>query len=424
MGKGANYLTDSEIRALEPRERGYARSVYRNLRIWVEPESKGGGKSFEHCYRFPPKKYMQYYRIGVYGKGQGQLSLKQAIEAQRQLFTWMDSNPNKNPKERKRELKIEKLSNTELPTFELLIDDFLKNCGNRESTIKDNRRKFNQVLNYIPANTKLKNLQYDSNFEGKSGRQRVMEVIEHWEKANRQSHAKKLLSVMRTAFDYAIEKKGWMPRGSNPATSSRFVAVKYKEESHPAITDWKKLPALFDCFEKNPANADEVVINALKCCFLTGLRVGSLVAMRWDYIDDKNDWIHMPAEIMKGDVDFDIPITAPLKSVLERMSNYPSEYVFWSFRGRKTEYLNPSALNQSLKRMGYGGIHTAHGTRSTIQTCGQEILGFERELIQRCLAHKVGTKLSRRYDKAQFFEDRKKFLTAWGEALLENGLKV
>ena len=74
--------------------------------------------------------------------------------------------------------------------------------------------------------------------------------------------------------------------------------------------------------------------------------------------------------------------------------------------------------------MGYGGIHTAHGTRSTIQTCGQEVLGFERELIQRCLAHKVGTKLSRRYDKAQFFEDRKKFLTAWGEALLENGLKV
>ena len=86
---------------------------------------------------------------------------------------------------------------------------------------------------------------------------------------------------------------------------------------------------------------------------------------------------------MKGDVDFDIPITAPLKSVLERMFNYPSEYVFWSFRGRKTDYLNPSALNQALKRMGYGGIHTAHGTRSTIQTCGQEVLGFERELIQR-----------------------------------------
>ena len=105
MGKGANYLTDSEVKALKPGKSGYSRAVYRNLRLWVEPENKGGGKSFEVGFRFPPKKYMQYYRIGVYGRGQGQFSLKQAIQAQRDLYVWMDENPKHHPKERKKEFK-------------------------------------------------------------------------------------------------------------------------------------------------------------------------------------------------------------------------------------------------------------------------------------------------------------------------------
>ena len=425
VGKYAKYLTDSDIRDLKPGEKKYRKSVFRNLRIEVESQQRSGTKSFKVEYYFPPKAYTQFYTIGVYGKGQGQFTLKQAKEEQIKLYAWMEENPLKNPKERKKELKIEKLTSDDGHTFGELIENYLSNSGNKESTIKDKRNKFIQIYEFIPKKTKIRLLQYNSKFEGRNGRERIMEIITSTEKRGKKSHAKKLMGVMRDAFNYAIHR-GWMDKGQNPAENigRSFIAIGHKEKHHPAITDWKELPELFDCFENNPGNADAVVISALKCCFLTGLRVGSLVAMRWDYVNREDGWIDMPAEVMKGGIDFEVPLTQPLLDVIEKLKDYPSEYVFWSFRGRKTPYLNPSALNNALKNMGYGGKHTAHGTRTTIQTCGQEVLGCEGELIERCLAHKIGDKVRQAYDRAKFLDERKKFLTTWGDALLAHGLKV
>ena len=429
MGKVAKYLTDSEVRGLDPAAKGYARSVFRNLRVWVEPEGKGGGKSFEVAYRFPPSPYMQYYRIGVYGKGHGQFTLKQAIQAQRDLYAWMDENPNRNPKERKKELKIEKIiTNEEGHTFGELVEDYLNNCGKRQSTLKDDKRKFKQIFNYIPENTKLSRLRFTTKFEGRTGRERVMEVIEPWKKRGKTEHAKKLLGLLRVVFDWLIDKgwEGWKEE-DNPARTirSKWVSIgEKKTEGHKAITDWKELSELLEDISKNPKNADEVVISALKCIFLTGMRVGDLVLMKWDYVNEEDGVIYMPAEAMKGGEDFKVPITPPLMDELEKLKDLPSDYVFWSFRGRTTEYLNPSSINNALKNMDYGGKHTAQGTRKTMLTCGQDVLGFDGELIDRCLAHKQGNKVSQAYDDAELLEKRKEFLLAWGDALLANGLKI
>ena len=72
--------------------------------------------------------------------------------------------------------------------------------------------------------------------------------------------------------------------------------------------------------------------------------------------------------------------------------------------------------------MGYKGIQTAHGLRRTALIAGQDVLGFSAETIQRQLSHAIGDKVRQAYDRAQFMKERKKFMIAWCDALVEQGL--
>ena len=64
--------------------------------------------------------------------------------------------------------------------------------------------------------------------------------------------------------------------------------------------DWDELPVFFNAFEENEPNANEIVRSATKLLFLTALRVGSLVGMRFDEVDYENGLINVPAKRMKS----------------------------------------------------------------------------------------------------------------------------
>ena len=93
-------------------------------------------------------------------------------------------------------------------------------------------------------------------------------------------------------------------------------------------------------------------------------------------------------------------------------------------RSRSTPYLNPYSINQHFIRMGYKGVQTAHGLRRTALTAGQDVLGFSAELIQRQLSHAIGDKVRQSYDDSTLLDERRKFMIAWCDALLAQGMKV
>ena len=93
----------------------------------------------------------------------------------------------------------------------------------------------------------------------------------------------------------------------------------------------------------------------------------------------------------------------------------------WS---RGTPYINPASINQHFIRMGYKGIQTAHGLRRTALTAGQDVLGFSAETIQRQMAHAIGDRVRQAYDDSALLDKRRKFMVAWSDALLSQGLKV
>ena len=124
------------------------------------------------------------------------------------------------------------------------------------------------------------------------------------------------------------------------------------------------------------------------------------------------------------DEDALVPITNQIKDLFEdlRRVNGDQEYVFYSPRGRTKSHINPVVINTYLIRIGYKGLLTAHGIRAIPLTMGQEVLGFDSDIIQRQLAHAIGDKIRQAYDRSQFWEERKKFMIAWCDALTAEGL--
>jgi len=230
--------------------------------------------------------------------------------------------------------------------------------------------------------------------------------------------------VMRQVFDYAIDRS-WLEH-PNPALSSRFTKSKHIPTGNPCLS-WNELPKLLNDLNTNRGKGSPVVIAAIKFDILTFVRVGSLVPMRWDELDYEEDLWTIPANRMKNAKEHLVPLTEPIKRLLDylRQFNGEEDYVFWSPRGRARPYIDESALNQHLKvRLGYGGKQTAHGFRKLPATAGQDVLKFPYEVISRQMAHAVGDKVRRAYDKSQLLEERRTFMDAWCDALVSHGLEV
>jgi integrase len=166
-------------------------------------------------------------------------------------------------------------------------------------------------------------------------------------------HADKVLMVLRQVFDHAIDQ-GWMARDQNPALGTKGTKSKHKPTPHPTLR-WEQLPEFFQALEQNQANGSYITICAVKVLFMTFLRVGSMAPMRWSEVDyEQNLWV-IPADRMKSGKQHLVPLTDPLKEVLESIKRVSGEgdYVFPSPGNTKTAHLNPYSINQHFIRMGY-----------------------------------------------------------------------
>jgi integrase len=283
---------------------------------------------------------------------------------------------------------------------------------------------WNQVLPVLGGATPVEHFSWDHKHPGgKNGRQVVMDLKADIER-RAPVHADKVLMVLRQVFDHAIDQ-GWMARDQNPALGTKGSKSKHKPTPHPTLR-WEQLPAFFQALEQNQANGSHITICAVKVLFMTFLRVGSMTPMRWSELDYDQDLWTIPAERMKSGKEHIVPLTDPLKELLESLRKIygDDEFVFPSPRSRGEGHLNPYSINQHFIRMGYKSVLRAHGIRAIPLTAGQEVLGFSAEVIQRQMAHAIGDKIRQAYDRSQMLEERRRFMIAWCDALLAQGLTV
>jgi integrase len=419
-------LSDSQVRALKAGERRQSKSVGDSLILVIESIARGGGKSFEGRMRFPPGRQGKQVpvRIGPYGKGLGKWTLKEAREEWDRIRAW-SKQTGLDPRDLKRQEQKASIQQHAGPTLEQAAESFLNRSDTRERTKAGYRNMlWNQVLPVLGGGTPVEHFSWDHKHPGgKNGRQVVMDLKSDIER-RAPVHADKVLMVLRQVFDHAIDQ-GWMAREQNPALGTKGAKSKHKPTPHPTLR-WEQLPEFFQALEQNQANGSHITICAVKVLFMTFLRVGSMTPMRWSELDyDQDLWI-IPAERMKSGKEHVVPLTDPLKELLESLRKIygDEEVVFPSPRSRGEAHLNPYSINQHFIRMGYKSVLRAHGIRSIPLTAGQEVLGFSAEVIQRQMAHAVGDKIRQAYDRSQMLEERRRFMVAWCDALLAQGLKV
>ena len=113
---------------------------------------------------------------------------------------------------------------------------------------------------------------------------------------------------------------------------------------------------------------------------------------------------------MKAGREHRVPLSAGALAVLEGLDKR-SDYVFPDDRGGR---LPAWALDQILRRLGRNGI-TVHGNRAAFRTWAAERTSYPREIIEQCLAHRVGDAVEQAYQRSDQLEKRHRLMTEWSE---------
>lgn len=80
--------------------------------------------------------------------------------------------------------------------------------------------------------------------------------------------------------------------------------------------------------------------------------------------------------------------------------------------------MSDGTINAALRTIGYSGHEmTGHGFRATGRTLIRERLGYDKEVVERHLAHGSDEELGDAYDRAQFFDQRRQMSQDWADYL-------
>jgi hypothetical protein len=217
-------FSDSQVRSFTATEKRQKQSCGDSLFLVVEPISKGGGKSFVGRMRFPPgrKSPVVDVRIGVYGKGVGKWSLKEARDEWNLIRVWSKEH-GKDPRERKREQKALLVQKTKSPTLEQACESFLSDWTSANDRGKREYRNllWNQVLPEFGAKTPVEHFSWEYRHSaGKTTRELMTEYLRRVF-AKAPSSAKKQQMVLKGVFENAVDR-GWITDGQNLLLRSVF----------------------------------------------------------------------------------------------------------------------------------------------------------------------------------------------------------
>lgn len=185
---------------------------------------------------------------------------------------------------------------------------------------------------------------------------------------------------------------------------------------HASITEPKQVGELMRAI--NSYSGAFITAIALKLSPLLFVRPGELRQAEWSEVDfDNKEW-RIPAEKMKMRELHIVPLSKQVILLLEELKPLTGngKYLFPSVR-TKTRPMSNNTINAALRRLGYTKEQmTAHGFRSMASTILNE-QGWNRDAIERQLAHSEKDGVRAAYNYAQYLPERKKMMQAWADYL-------
>ncbi len=161
---------------------------------------------------------------------------------------------------------------------------------------------------------------------------------------------------------------------------------------------------------------------ALRLSPLVFVRPGELRQAEWAEVNfEAKEW-RIPAERMKMRIMHIVPLCHQALEILEELHPVTGQgrYLFPGARSTVRPMSNATVLN-ALRRMDYSKDEmTAHGFRSIASTHLNE-LGYNRDWIERQLAHTESNTVRAAYNYAEYLPERRRMMQEWADYL--DGLK-
>ena len=244
--------------------------------------------------------------------------------------------------------------------------------------------------------------------------------------AGKVESAKKLHGVLKQLFDYA------MLRDHCEVNVCKLVPMKIILEAanvdkrkFPTITEPAKVRTLLANI-KDFKGSHYSTKNALLFMALTSLRSSNIRHARWEQIDFESRTMTIAKEEMKiakkdlhNAEDFKLPLATQTIALLRETMKISGSgsYIFPSIRGDRP--MSENAMLAYIRNLGYTKEEfVPHGFRAMFATiANDEDNGFDRDLIDAQLAHKVGGSVSQSYNRTAYFNRRIPLAQWWANWL-------
>lgn len=154
---------------------------------------------------------------------------------------------------------------------------------------------------------------------------------------------------------------------------------------------------------------------ACRLLAMTWVRTAELRMMEFTELDGAV-W-RIPAGKMKRKRDHLVPLPRQALALLGelRARSRGGKYVFPA-EHRDDRPMSENAILALLARIGYRGRMTGHGWRTIASTWANEH-GYNRDAIERQLAHAPDDKVRAAYNRAEYLPERTTMLQAWADWL-------
>lgn len=384
-------LTNTAIKNAKPQEKLYRLADGNGLCLEVTP---GGSKLWRYRYRFEGKAKMM--ALGAYPSISLAAARTRRDEARATLALGVDPNAKKRTDQQERQQ-----ANT---TFEALASEWYQFNAPRwaESTRYKARLYLdNDILPVIgtrPVNSIT--------------RPDLVALVRKVETRGTLNAAGKIRQWLSQIFRHGLASG---IAESNPATDLDVVAAPAGDARHHPCIPYSELPELLT--KLDAANIHTMTRLAIRLLVLTAVRPGELRQAPWSEFDlDAATWT-IPKERMKARRPHLVPLPTQAVELLRQLHEISGDYEL-AFPGQHdaTRPMSENTINKALSQMGYKGRQTGHGFRHLLST-ELNSRGYNRDWIERQLAHGDKNEIRDTYNHATYLEQRRGMMQDWADSI-------
>lgn len=379
-------LTVKAVEAAKPREKGYKLADGHGLYLFI---TTAGGKSWRANYQLDGKQ-----KTRTYGRWPD-MNLADARKAH--------SAARGAPKAAEAaQVKV-------VPTFKTVAKEWLK----VKLPALSNTKHQGQVENTLErfAFPLIGAMPIDS-----IPRTKLVAVVQAAQAGGKVETAHRVAGRITAVFDHA-QDLGYIQQHGAAGLSRVLQARKTKKPmaSIPPEEAGQLLRAIDDYDE-------QVTRLGLRLLAYTFVRVGELRGMRRDEFKEDGDIWVVPPLRMKGEEDKKLPHVVPMsrqaKAIVAELKELAGDTpLVLDSPLRRGHPLSENTFLFALYRLGYRGRMTAHGFRALASSVLNEHSGFDKDVIERQLAHQEVDDVRAAYNRAQYLPKRRELMQWWADWL-------